>query len=315
MKNELLLTNPNTIKVYVNSLWQSDLFIQASRDFYSFVYALVSKLSKNPVLFYDFSEPEIEKPHFTAWFRCIAHRTYDNPVIHDLYLYHELFHAVTLLDRAQLRNTCSRTSWAEQMIENELFASLESEVFVYIRMPELRKKSFEFEIWYDGIRALPFVANEISKYEESLKGYDIYTCVDDLYRVQSPYLFYLQHHRSAALTLSKPDNPVHARMVEYAKQDQAWVEIWKNNARNVENFLFNFNKLGGHRRSGLMQGALLMKFLMQGFRSNAIHSFVESKEEPEIQASMRDEFEINGIGVPFRKEAKEFSDIYNQMLV
>src|SRR4029453_8621088 len=59
---------------------------------------------------------------------------YANPVIADLYLVHELYHAGTMPYIPGM----GRPAFDEKMVRNELEASVLSEIQVYFEMPDLR---------------------------------------------------------------------------------------------------------------------------------------------------------------------------------
>jgi hypothetical protein len=87
-----------------------------------------------------------ERRLFSVWFaRAIGTREYDNPLIADLYLLHDLMHAYTFIDAPDDSNA----RWRLRMRANEIRVSLETEVLIYARCPWLRKLSFPFEVWGD----------------------------------------------------------------------------------------------------------------------------------------------------------------------
>lgn len=136
------------LRDYVGSLWQTEEFQQAHNNPDSPIYKCVSRVIKtSPVWFYDTSDP-IQRTQFSSWWRHIQHRKYDIPAVTDLYYYHELTHI------ANHRHMDSEgfymdSKWQNSVVEEELIASLESEVFVYWYFPSLRAKTFKFEIWAD----------------------------------------------------------------------------------------------------------------------------------------------------------------------
>jgi hypothetical protein len=83
--------------------------------------------------------------HFGTYFGAVPVRAYDNPYINDLFVLHELTHVATL------KYGAGRTwlEWSRDMINSELEASLASECWAYLHIPDLRKKTFKHEIWID----------------------------------------------------------------------------------------------------------------------------------------------------------------------
>lgn len=93
-----------------------------------------------------------EKYHFGTWFgQTLGQRTYENPLIHDLYLFHEVLHAATFEDMP----ASTDQEWEARMRANEIMVSLETEVLVYARHPEWRSASFDQPIWADHFDLSP----------------------------------------------------------------------------------------------------------------------------------------------------------------
>lgn len=87
-----------------------------------------------------------ERQMFSVWFaHAIGERHYDNPLIADLYLFHDLLHAYTFIDAPG--DTTQR--WRTRMRANEIMVSLETEALIYTRCPQLRAHSFEQVLWAD----------------------------------------------------------------------------------------------------------------------------------------------------------------------
>lgn len=102
--------------------------------------------------------------HFPTYFGIvpIRRRYASNPVLSDLFTRHELTHTWNF------RNVYGRATnfqdWTRQSIRIELAASLDSECYVYLDIPDLRRVTFKHEIWMDrflgsrdrqtGLRAL-----------------------------------------------------------------------------------------------------------------------------------------------------------------
>lgn len=87
-----------------------------------------------------------EKYHFGAWFgQALGQRSYERPLIHDMYLLHEIMHAMTFENRPDSTNG----NWERRMRANEILVSLETEVLVYARHPEWREHTFTQDIWAD----------------------------------------------------------------------------------------------------------------------------------------------------------------------
>lgn len=153
------------LKDYIGSLWQSVEFKKAHNDPKSPIYKCIEKvIQQGPMWFYDMSDP-IERTQFSSWWRHIQHRHYDIPAVTDLYYYHELTHIANHVSTAFFNFPLSKVEWQSHVFQEELIASLESEVFVYWYFPTLRAKTFKFEIWADRLK-VPVKKNlDNAKYE------------------------------------------------------------------------------------------------------------------------------------------------------
>lgn len=132
---------------YIKSLWRTDFF-RKEHDKNGFIGLLIKEVTKQPLAFYQFSDEKLEKRHMTPWFNHIAIReSYDEgfEYVQDMYIFHELFHIATL----PMTKFDDFNVWMNKMWENELYASLSTEIYIYQWYPELRKDTFSFEIWYD----------------------------------------------------------------------------------------------------------------------------------------------------------------------
>ncbi len=130
--------------IYKN--WKTDFFKKLHKKENSIVDLLVKRLKQKNFFFFDYSD-EIEKHHMTLWFYHVGNRNYDNPYIHDLYLFHEYYHLISFPEK----KFDNFDEWKEAMWINELEASLMSEVYIYYFEPELRKYTFSQRIWFDDI--------------------------------------------------------------------------------------------------------------------------------------------------------------------
>lgn len=92
------------------------------------------------------SEHDYERRHFSVWFgQAIVRRQYDNPVIEDLYYWHDLLHGLTFADASRM----DIAQWKRAMRANEIAVSMETEILIYWRAPALREVSFNHPIWHD----------------------------------------------------------------------------------------------------------------------------------------------------------------------
>lgn len=140
------------LKDYIGRLWQSDEFKKAHNDSKSPIHKCIEKVvDQGHLWFYDMSDP-LERTQFSSWWRHIQHRHYDTPAVTDLYYYHELTHIANHVSKTFFDFPLSRADWQSHVFNEELIASMESEVFVYWYFPTLREKTFKFEIWADRLK-------------------------------------------------------------------------------------------------------------------------------------------------------------------
>lgn len=144
MKNAELVYDRADIHAYMRALWKSDIF-RDSHITGGFIHQKVEEFAWLPRVFAEMSEEWLEKAHFSSWWNVMMHREYDNPVIHDLYWLHEMYHATHM---PYVRNI-GFSSFCEKMQRNELEASVLSEIEIYLALPELREQSFPYPIYAD----------------------------------------------------------------------------------------------------------------------------------------------------------------------
>lgn len=143
MKDVTPLIEREDVHAYLRALWRTDAF-RASHDDKGLVYRTVDQFAGLPRFFFKVSD-SCEVPHFSAWWGGIQLREYENPAIHDLYYLHELWHAGSMVYMAGLEFS----NFRRKMIDNELTASVISEMIVYYEIPEMRQQTFPHPIFVD----------------------------------------------------------------------------------------------------------------------------------------------------------------------
>ena len=100
---------------------------------------VIPLLSRLPIGFFD--PPANSRFYFSAWLmNSVMRRTYDNPLIQDLYVLHEALHAATLNN---YYNPRLPDSASHALRVNEVEVSLETECWVYLRHPQWVGKTFD----------------------------------------------------------------------------------------------------------------------------------------------------------------------------
>ncbi len=202
---------------YIGSLWKTDEFKQAHKDQNSEVFKVIKEACRYPLWFYEMSDP-IERTQFSSWWRHIQIRHYDIPAVTDLYYYHELCHISKHYSNHM--DYVSPSTWQENVFKEELFASMESEVFVYWYMHTLRDKTFSFEIWADRFPIPP---------NDAVKTYGAkWSAMNERERI-----------------FKDPDfsDPIEMGIHKYYAQNLVWCNYWKEKYNEIN---WNVSKLKFH---------------------------------------------------------------------
>lgn len=229
MKNLQVFVERDDVHGFVKGLWKTDLF-RDSHNVGGFIFALVDEFAWTPRFFAEMSNGYLERAHFSTWWNVIMLRDdYTNPFIHDLYLLHEMYHAM----RMPYIKDIGIRAFDEKMQRNELEASVLSEIVIYFELPELRRLSFDHEIYADrflddpDIKAL-WSANKIVAIET------------------------IRSVRRDVMT-SKPEHMLDLTeqwIRRFDEQNAIWRLTWSDRYREVENHMADFQKLATHDRPG-----------------------------------------------------------------
>lgn len=223
------------IHAYVGSLWKTPEFQRDHKE-HGFVHSIVDKFADMPSLFFRPSDITLEKAHFATWWRAIQIRDYyDNPYIHDLYLLHELFHAGDLLFASGL----THSAFKKRMQDNELKASVCTEIEIYFRMPGLRDKTFRHPIYADR-----FLQN--------------FTIQDRWKRDPERVVRDLAMYRENVMTRDIPiDHPDRSEfwIRQFVHQNEVWANIWIYKYQMVQEALVKMRRLSeqGHKQDAIDQ--------------------------------------------------------------
>jgi hypothetical protein len=226
------LYTPDDIKEYVLNLWKTEEFKRSQKEG-GFIAEVVERFSTMPAFFFRASDEFLEKAHFSTWWRGMQRREYENPYIHDLYELHEIFHAGDMI----YSNDLSFESFKRKMQDNELGASVCSEIEIYLRLEGLRKKSFHHPIFADR-----FLNN--SEMQERWK--------EEPDRLVKELRLYRQNIMMSDIKPDHPDRPVFW-IKQFSYQNETWASTWVHNFRKVENAMIEMRSLV---RKGARQDAL-----------------------------------------------------------
>lgn len=210
MKNIECLSEKDDIHGYMEHIWRTPEF-QRSHAERGFVFQVVEEFASLPRFFFDISDEKVEPSHFSSWWGGIQKRVYDNPAIQDLYYIHELSHAGTMIHLPGLEYK----NFSNKMFENELLASVRSEIQVYFELPTLREKSFPHEIFADRFLQDPKTQDRWS--------YEPKHLVQELSLI-----------RRNVMTSQTPRDLQEYWIHKYAYQNDAWASIWFDRYNQIE---------------------------------------------------------------------------------
>ena len=199
MKNIKILSTEKEREDFLSNLWKTDEF-KSSFQSKGYIYQKTKDFLSKTRIVAEMSDSKIEHSHFYSWFNIFIKKEYKNDTIADLYSLHELVHISTLIHHKDM----SYEEWQWKLLDNEINASVESEVMVYKHLP-IRSKSFNFQIWADTL--------DLS----SLNKAEVYL-------------------RRIAASLN-PVNDLESKISQYKDQNFQWFELWKDRYLDIENFM------------------------------------------------------------------------------
>lgn len=108
-------------------------------------------------IFFEASQ-DFEYSHFTQYLSFVLIRkSYSNPYLQSLYYLHDFMHMI--FNNPVPPTKVSFEHFSKTAIANEFYASNETEILVYYRVPELRKKTLEGTILFDLLQAKNYKAS------------------------------------------------------------------------------------------------------------------------------------------------------------
>jgi hypothetical protein len=215
MKNVKMYHGKELIN-YIGSLWHTEEFKNAHNDEESPIYKCIRKVANmGPLWFYDMSD-QIERTQFSSWWRHIQTRHYDIPAVTDLHYYHELTHISNHRTTNYNYEVPNPDEWQNYAFDEEIIASLESEVFIYWYFPTLRAKTFKFEIWADRLSVPTPEKLENAKWNARAERVRIF---------REPNF----------------DDPIEMSIHKYNNQNLIWCGYWKNVCGQINDALRRLN--------------------------------------------------------------------------
>lgn len=181
-----------------------------------------------------------EHAHFSTWWGGILERKYDNKLIGDLYLLHEMAHIAHL----SFVQGVGFETWTRKMTDNELTASVISEIAIYLEEPDLRDESFPQEIFADRF---------LAKKTWTKRWHEDPT---DTLRILSAIRRDAMEREPRTQKNGKPEDIPAFWVNRFAAQNAAWHAIWSFRYNDVESLL---EKVEAKARSNFKAAAHLLR--------------------------------------------------------
>lgn len=234
---------PDEMDVFFTSFWQSKEF-QNLNETHPYFKLWLNKLKEAPIYFFDLSH-EKGKYHLTSHMRLIARRDYgENKLLNDLYYFHELTHC------AEFSPTTNNdySIWKEKLNDNELYASIVSEVLIYYFCPSIIGKTFN-PLWANRFYSIDKINRELHKDEFGLYITNDEKCYSknknfnflnfnqiELWPQSIQKIYQRRKELRDIINSSVLDND-EATITEYNIPRYKWIEKWSNHFRKIDDSL------------------------------------------------------------------------------
>lgn len=211
------LETENERNEFFDGLWSTDLFKALVKSKHPVISMIRENYIKYPRYYYNMQNRDQERAAFTSWYNVLSLKNYENKYIQDLYYFHELMHISTMTYESHL----DFTSWSLKMRNNEILASMNSEVFIYFYSPEYRKHTFKEEIWADRFLNNPYYLN-LGKTNLTQLAIELTAKRTEAY--------------------DKPKDPVEDILSYFRKFSHLYYDVWKDHYKELESVLNAFYK-------------------------------------------------------------------------
>jgi predicted double-glycine peptidase len=273
MKNLRIVVSKQEIHEHMMDLWETESFRDSHRTG-GFIYQCVEQFAWLPRIFADMTNDQLERAHFSTWWGVMMNRDdYTNPVIHDLYWLHEMFHAGNMPYIPGI----GRQAFDEKMQRNELEASVLSEIQVYFEMPELRAKSFDYPIYADRFLEDPEIV--------ALWKINKHVAIETIRTIRRNVM------------LSKPEHLMDITELwirRFAEQNSIYAITWSDRYNEIEQAMHRFQMLTVPDDDA--------RRMENDARLYAVHKHAEWIFDEAIKDKVNN--------IPFRQEAELFSAFY-----
>lgn len=298
-----LVTAQECCRFIRHELLQTEAF-RNSYDQGGLVHTVLHRFARRPRFFYQPSDefvtiPDgqgnelrefVEAPHFSPWWGGIQLRTYNNTVVQDLYYLHEITHAATMPFSPDAKSPLIEPiTFKNKIRDNEHEASTLSEMTIYCEFPQLRKLSFQHEIFVDR-----FLFQDRDHSRVDVRMLQRWREEPELVEKEMMYA------RAAVLTAPTVDESDIAAywLKRFYSQGKAWTAIWTNPKGEYADI-----PVGGRFR--------IVECAMVRFREEC-QTLGRTIALDNHLAWLSSEEVAEGTNIPFFSEAKAFCQSYLQ---
>lgn len=203
MKNVKWLTSAQEYDDFYESVWRTDFFKEKAKNDV-WLSGILKFLRKMPHAVAD-QVYDVERLHFSTFWNVWIFHDHKNDYIYDLGVLHELLHTV-LFQKSRIHADTPEEWRKMPLAVMEMAVSLRTEVFVYLRWPELRQHTFKQEIWADR-----YMNTSVKKIKEDRE--------------------YLSTAFDRGVEIKDVED---LRIANYAEMNKVWVRDWEGDGMLIE---------------------------------------------------------------------------------
>lgn len=221
---------PDQVKSYIKGLLRTELMRRAADDPSTTLYQILEQLAQRPLTTYVTGSDPAERLNFTSWMGTFSLRPglYTDDAMHDLYMLHEMGHAVTF----DYDPNVDHATWAHKLMENEKETTYFGEALIYFEIPGLRTLLNIPNIWVDRF------LDERVRLHPILSNHEFFTSD----RAAFAKAMWDKFREMDTRPFGEMD-PIEARNALYTRTNSLFHEVWKNDYREVEGHMAEYQKM------------------------------------------------------------------------
>lgn len=271
-----LLAEKDDIHEFIFNTWEEGP-LKKSHATGGLIHRIVDRYARQPQIFAEASQMDIEWTHFYPMMGVTLFCKYDNPHIKDLRYLHEIHHAATMPYIKDMNLPTFRT----KIRNNEHGSSTMSEMAIYLECPDLRPLTFNHGLFIDRFL---FPEGDLNNPDERLL---------ERWQNEREIVFQELMYARNSIVTAKAENidendPVIIWLRRYPEQGRNWIQIWKERYQLVDDAMIAM------RENSYKHG-----------RKAALEQHLEFLTSPGI---------AGGTDVPFYNEAKAFRQSYDDLI-